>query len=184
MLTSVIFIAVTILIYVLLPELHNLHGNCLICYLICLGIGYSFTAWMKLDKWNYVRPILCIACGHFMYFFLMSAFLWSNVISFDLWQNLRYFFPSDILIHSFFYPFMDSIRNRTFFLLISSTTNTFDPFNERRKFRFYVVYVLGLSSFLTMNIFILDHFEPFQNILLPGIGVETCFLRSTKIFAI
>lgn len=89
MLVSVPFIAATVLIYILLPELHNLHGNCLMCYLFCLGIGYSFTAWIKLDEWNYVLPILCSTCGYFMYFFLLSAFLWSNVISFDLWQNLR-----------------------------------------------------------------------------------------------
>lgn len=89
MLISVPFIAVTIFIYILLPELHNLHGNCLMCYLICLGIGYSFTAWIKLDKWNYVAPLLCSSCGYLMYFFLLSAFLWSHVISFNLWQNLR-----------------------------------------------------------------------------------------------
>lgn len=89
MLVSVPFIALTVLAYILLPELHNLHGNCLICYLICLGFGYTLTAKIKLDGWNYVKPTICITCGQLMYFFLVSAFLWSNVISYDLWMNLR-----------------------------------------------------------------------------------------------
>lgn len=92
MLTSVPFIIITILIYILLPELHNLHGNCMICYLICLVIAYILTAWINLDGWNYVNPLLCKCCGHLMYFMLLSAFFWSNVISFDLWRNLWYHF--------------------------------------------------------------------------------------------
>lgn len=89
MLISVFFIAAIILVYIFLPELHNLHGSCLVCHLAGLIVAYALTAWVKLNGWHYVDPNLCYFRGHLMYFALISAFLWSNVISFDLWRNFR-----------------------------------------------------------------------------------------------
>lgn len=89
MLISVFFIAAIILVYIFLPELHNLHGSCLVCHLAGLIVAYTLTAWVKLNGWHYVDPNLCYFRGHLMYFALISAFLWSNVISYDLWRNFR-----------------------------------------------------------------------------------------------
>lgn len=89
MLISVFFIAATILVYIFLPELHNLHGSCLVCHLAGLIVAYTLTAWVKLNGWHYVDPNSCYFRGHLMYFALLSAFLWSNVISYDLWRNFR-----------------------------------------------------------------------------------------------
>lgn len=64
----------------------------------------------------------------------------------------------------------------------SSTTNTYDQCCERENFRIHMVFVWGCSSFLTVLLVILDFFKLFRDELLPGVGVQTCFLQSTKIF--
>lgn len=89
MLASVPFLMVTFLVYVSLPELRNLHGKCLLGYLICMAIGYSCLGWVKINGENYVEPLLCQSLGYLIYFSFISAFLWSNVISADLWWNFQ-----------------------------------------------------------------------------------------------
>lgn len=89
MVISVLFILATILVYTFLPELHNLHGSCLVCHLAGLVVAYTLTAWVKFNGWHYVDTGVCSFRGHLMYFSLISAFLWSNVICYDLWRNFR-----------------------------------------------------------------------------------------------
>ncbi|XP_031622142.1 G-protein coupled receptor Mth2-like [Contarinia nasturtii] len=89
MLLSVPFILATILVYICLPELRNLHGKCLLCYLIGLIIGYTAMALVQLNGMNYVEPLICKSVGYLIYFSFLSAFLWLSVISFDLWWNFR-----------------------------------------------------------------------------------------------
>lgn len=89
MLLSVPFIVATFLVYICLPELCNLHGKCLLCYLFGLAIGYTAMAIVQLNGSNYVDPIPCRIVGYLIYFAFLSAFLWLSVISFDLWFNFR-----------------------------------------------------------------------------------------------
>lgn len=89
MLISVPFILATILVYICLPELRNLHGKCLLCYLIGLSVGYFFMALIQLNGRNFISPLICKPVGYLTYFSFMSAFLWLSVISFDLWWIFR-----------------------------------------------------------------------------------------------
>lgn len=89
MLLSVPFIVATFLVYICLPELRNLHGKCLLCYLFGLVIGYTAMALVQLNGANYVDPYICKPVGFLIYFSFISAFLWLSVISFDLWWNFR-----------------------------------------------------------------------------------------------
>lgn len=89
MMISVPFIAATFLVYVLLPDLRNLHGKCLLGYLLGLIIGYSLLIWIRLHGWHKNDPNSRKAIGLITYFSLLSAFFWSNVISFDLHRNFR-----------------------------------------------------------------------------------------------
>ncbi|XP_055318309.1 G-protein coupled receptor Mth2-like isoform X2 [Sitodiplosis mosellana] len=89
MLLSVPFILATILVYICLPELRNLHGKCLLCYLIGLVFGYTAMGLVQLNGMDYVEPMICKSVGYLMYFSLLSAFFWLSVISFDLWWNFR-----------------------------------------------------------------------------------------------
>lgn len=175
MLISVPFIAATFLVYILLPELHNLHGNCMVCHLICLVIGYMLTAWVKLEGWNHVNPILCKLCGYFMYLSLLSAFLWSNVISFDLWRNFRYL---KFINSAWQPPFILKTTQLKFPFYICRTMHMFRRISDKKKCRFYMLYAWGLSSLLTIGIYMLDLMRPFSSDALPGVGVKTCFLQS------
>lgn len=89
MLTSVPFIAATFLVYLFLPDLRNLHGKCLLSYLLGLIVGYSLLAWIKLHGWHPIDATPRKIIGLTTYFSLLSAFFWSNVISYDLHRNFR-----------------------------------------------------------------------------------------------
>lgn len=92
MLLSLPFIFVTILVYVCIPELRNVHGRCLVCYLTGLAIGYSVLACVQLNGNEHVPETLCKSAGYIIYFAFSAAFLWLSAISFDLWWTLGYIF--------------------------------------------------------------------------------------------
>ncbi|XP_055296031.1 G-protein coupled receptor Mth2-like isoform X2 [Sitodiplosis mosellana] len=89
MLISVLFIIATLLVYAFVPKLQNLQGKCLICYLICLAIGYTLMAYIQLNGFNYVQPHICHPIGFTMLFGFLSAFCWLNVLNFDFWLNFQ-----------------------------------------------------------------------------------------------
>lgn len=91
MLLSVPFIVATILVYLCIPELRNVHGKCLVCYLTGLAIGYSVLACVQLNGNEPVPELLCKSAGYIIYFAFSAAFLWLSAISFDLWWTLGYF---------------------------------------------------------------------------------------------
>ncbi|XP_002065957.2 G-protein coupled receptor Mth2 isoform X1 [Drosophila willistoni] len=89
MLFSIPFMLLTIAVYLLIPELRNQHGKSLVCYLLGLSIGYSALCCVLLMKNLDPESIACKSYGYTAYYFFMAAFLWLNVISFDLWHNFR-----------------------------------------------------------------------------------------------
>ncbi|XP_030375272.1 probable G-protein coupled receptor Mth-like 10 isoform X2 [Scaptodrosophila lebanonensis] len=89
MLFSIPFMLLTIAVYLLIPELRNQHGKSLVCYLLGLSVGYSTLCCVLLIKHLNPEGMSCKVFGYTAYYFFMSAFLWLNVISFDLWHNFR-----------------------------------------------------------------------------------------------
>lgn len=92
MLTSVPFIIATILVYILIPQLLNLVGKCVVCYLANLGSFYIIVAFVQIKgaKEEPIDEKLCTFLGYLIYFLQRSTFAWSSVISFDLCFNFRY----------------------------------------------------------------------------------------------
>lgn len=89
MLASIPFLLATFFVYVCLPELRNMHGKCLLCYLTGLAVGYFSLAMVQLNGSQYVEPMLCGSVAVVIYFAFLSSFFWLNVISFDLWWNFK-----------------------------------------------------------------------------------------------
>lgn len=89
------FVVITMVVYVCIPELRNLHGKCFFCYMLSLLIGYICTATTRLSKWRHDDARNTIF-GYLIYGSYMSAFLWSNVNSFDLWRNFRWVYHKNI----------------------------------------------------------------------------------------
>lgn len=90
MLLSVPFIIATIAVYIFLPQLLNVIGKCLICYLSNLGCLYIILAAVQIKGINdYIEELPCILLGYTTYFLQRSAFAWASVIGFDLCLNFR-----------------------------------------------------------------------------------------------
>ncbi|KAG8292686.1 hypothetical protein J6590_034879 [Homalodisca vitripennis] len=62
---SIPFLLATVLVYLLLPELKNLHGKSLLCHVSSLSIAYIFLALMQSNflSMNVEQPTLCVFCG-------------------------------------------------------------------------------------------------------------------------
>ncbi|XP_055295016.1 G-protein coupled receptor Mth2-like [Sitodiplosis mosellana] len=79
---SIPFTVATILVYICLSELRNTHGKCLIFYLICRALS-SIIVNLYLTQ-----NLDLIFVGFYL---LLSSTQWLQVISFDIWWNLRNF---------------------------------------------------------------------------------------------
>ncbi|XP_078049774.1 G-protein coupled receptor Mth [Augochlora pura] len=89
---SCVFLVLTLLVYIFLPSLQNLHGKTLMCNAASLLVSYLCLAIMP-----WVTPpsqasdnsenIFCSVLGYGMLFSLLSAFCWLNVMCFDIWRT-------------------------------------------------------------------------------------------------
>lgn len=92
MLISVPFITATILVYMCVPEIRNIHAIILSCYLATLAVAYTTLASVQLINGVYNTRIEqpgCSIIAHVIYFAFLSTFFWTNVLSFDLWSGFR-----------------------------------------------------------------------------------------------
>lgn len=88
LLSTVLFLLVTFTFYAVQSDRSNFHSLCLMSYLMALTLGYFCLAvgqhtldWTKLN---------ISLLGFTMYAAFMSAFLWLNIISFDIIWNFQY----------------------------------------------------------------------------------------------
>ncbi|XP_031635605.1 G-protein coupled receptor Mth2-like [Contarinia nasturtii] len=87
MMTSVVFLIITIFLHVYVLELRNLFSKSFICYLISLIMFFVVFALVQWNGANYVEPYIRKISATIIYFSFLSTFLWLNVISFDIWMN-------------------------------------------------------------------------------------------------
>ncbi|KAF9821980.1 hypothetical protein SFRURICE_018927, partial [Spodoptera frugiperda] len=86
MLISCFFILLTVAVYAWLPELRNLHGMVLMAYLLCFFVGFLFLATMQiLILKQQITEEICIVLTFIVYFSLLAAFFWLNVMCYDIW---------------------------------------------------------------------------------------------------
>ncbi|KXJ82612.1 hypothetical protein RP20_CCG012774 [Aedes albopictus] len=87
---SIPFLLATLLIYAWIPELRNIHGKSLICYIFALTNAYIVLLIMHFGS----NAIPCEAQGYLLYFFVLVAFFWLNVMCFDIFWT----FSSGVVI--------------------------------------------------------------------------------------
>jgi G protein-coupled receptor Mth (Methuselah protein) len=90
---SLPFLIVTLLVYALIPELRNVHGKCMMCYLTNMVIGYTLIP-MVLLKNHYDSP-MCEILAYVTYYTILLNFFWVNVICFDIWWTFSQFRVAD-----------------------------------------------------------------------------------------
>ncbi|GAB0093375.1 Methuselah, N-terminal domain [Sergentomyia squamirostris] len=87
MLLSVPFLVITFLVYAIIPELRNLHGKSLMCYVFGLTVGYVFLSVIHLQV--PLSPFGCVFMGFTAYFSFLTSFFWLNVMCIDIWWAFR-----------------------------------------------------------------------------------------------
>lgn len=147
MIASASSILVTIFVYITIPELLNLCGKCLVCCLISLFIFYVTLSYVNLNAGNYINLLKCRILAYTIYLAYFSTIICLNVTSYDLWKKFRH----------------DKIRLRTH--------------SDNKQFAKYLVYVWGLSTFLTIVTYLCDTIDALPSYLKPGLGTERCFLK-------
>lgn len=82
---SVACLALTLLAHVLLPDLRDLQGRCHMGAVASLGIALFLLAFLQAV--NMDEP-LCTIMAFLAYYWLLSAFFWLNITSFNVWRSV------------------------------------------------------------------------------------------------
>ncbi|XP_055527182.1 G-protein coupled receptor Mth2-like [Wyeomyia smithii] len=81
---SIPFLVATLLIYVCIPELRNIHGKSLICYILALTVTYIVLLFINFHS----TMIPCSVLGYMLYFSVLESFFWLNVMCFDIFWTI------------------------------------------------------------------------------------------------
>ncbi|XP_012275021.1 G-protein coupled receptor Mth2 [Orussus abietinus] len=162
-LTSCTFLLLTLLVYICLPSLQNLHGKTLMCHVASLFMAYvchtvvvlatpESVHWdpnLETHDWS----VGCKALGYSMLFFFLSAFSWLNVMCFDIWRTF-----------GGLKRFGNPRSNRHYHL---------------KRFLSYCTYAWGLALGITGLGILADSMDILPLHLRPNIGTERCFFAQT-----
>uniref|UniRef100_A0A2H1WQZ3 SFRICE_031316 n=1 Tax=Spodoptera frugiperda TaxID=7108 RepID=A0A2H1WQZ3_SPOFR len=126
---SSVFLALTLLVYISVPELRNLHGRNIISHVSMMLLAYCCLA---RAKHSYVADnTVCTLIGYGIYFGFMAAFAWLNVMCFDIWWK---------------------------FGSLCSVQPVRKTSSEVRRFLWYSLYAWGITILFTVVMFILDKY--------------------------
>ncbi|XP_053995121.1 G-protein coupled receptor Mth2-like isoform X2 [Hylaeus volcanicus] len=157
MIVSVPFLLATLIVYTLIPELHNIHGRTLRGYVGSLLVAYTTLAILQISPQEHISDKFCVLLALVIHFSFLASFFWLNVMCFDIWWTFRGF-----------RSLQGSAKQR-----------------ERKKFMIYSIYAWGCASILT-GISILMHFLPDipKHFVRPEFGEESCWFAKETAKAI
>lgn len=90
MLVSVPFLVATFAIYAWFKDLRNLHGKCLMAYILSLTMMYISISLTQLSKQYFIdHELFCETVGFVLYVSILFCFFWLNVICFDIFAAFR-----------------------------------------------------------------------------------------------
>ena len=85
---SAVFLSLTALVYILVPDLHYLQGKIILSNVLAIFFLSVFLL-IIYNKQHIFSHHLCITLGYFGYFCTMSMFCWMTIMSFDLCWKLK-----------------------------------------------------------------------------------------------
>ncbi|XP_036141820.1 G-protein coupled receptor Mth2-like isoform X1 [Monomorium pharaonis] len=154
--TSCAFLLMTLLVYVCLPSLQNLHGKTLMCHVVSLLLAFTclpIITWFTSDSVTEEQStITCKVLAYILLFSFLSAFSWLNVMCFDIWW--------------------------TFGVLRGSTITM--AREHRKKFLLYCLYAWGLSFLVSILAIIADSTDILPDYLQPDIGNTSCWFTQKR----
>lgn len=151
MMFSIPFLVLTFCIYGLIPELRNLHGKCLMCYILGLTFLYIFLTVVQLEGTFYVESFGCRLTGYLTYLSVLLCFFWLNIMSLDIWRSYR------------------------------SSTAVKPREEERKTFLIYCLYGFGVPSMFTLVLFFIDSTQLLPDALQPKVGLIRCWLQDKRL---
>lgn len=80
---STLFLVITAIVYIKLPELGNLHGRIVLSNVITITLVTLYLL-LVYNASHLLSNSLCVLIGHLGYFLTISMFSWMTVLSFDL----------------------------------------------------------------------------------------------------
>lgn len=173
MLVGIPFLVATFLIYAILPELHNnVHGKSIMCYLACLTISYTALSIAQNQPPEGIT--YCQELGYFVYCGFIAVHFWLNVISFDVWWNLRY--NSGEINHD---KVIGVVRNIWVVWFVYRCLRINSKRNERRQFIIYSAYAWGMPLCFVVISYLMDNIPGVPSYMQPHFGIIRCFLRSS-----
>ncbi|RVE50936.1 hypothetical protein evm_004503 [Chilo suppressalis] len=152
MVISCVFILVTCAVYAWLPELRNLHGRVLMAYLLCLCVGFSLFATMQILLYvDNISATTCVGLTIGIYFSLLSAFFWLNVMSFDIWWTFS-----------------------------GKRGLSLEKLSIKGRFYAYALYAFGIPTVLTILLTALEFSGLPPHPWLPMLRHQGCFIYGTS----
>lgn len=88
MLLSVPFLVITFFVYGFVPELQNLHGKSLMCYVFGLMVLFISLSVVQIAK-DGLSNEACKVVGYLIYSSVLLCFFWLNVMCYDIWSAFR-----------------------------------------------------------------------------------------------
>lgn len=89
MIFSLPFLLITFCVYGFIPELRNLHGKSLMCYVFSLTVLYISLSVVQLEASGMIESLPCILSGYMIYISVLLCFFWLNVMCLDIWSTFR-----------------------------------------------------------------------------------------------
>ncbi|XP_037294539.1 G-protein coupled receptor Mth2-like isoform X2 [Manduca sexta] len=152
MIISCVFILATCAVYAWLPELRNLHGRVLMAYLLCLFVAFAFMATMQIMLTiDNISSNACAVLTFIIYYWLLVAFFWLNVMCFDIWWTFS-----------------------------GKRGMSLEKLSIRARFLAYSAYAFSIPTALTILLAALEFSGLPSHPLLPMIRQQGCFIYGTS----
>nr|XP_045612038.1 uncharacterized protein LOC123766744 isoform X1 [Procambarus clarkii]XP_045612039.1 uncharacterized protein LOC123766744 isoform X1 [Procambarus clarkii] len=148
---SCVFLTITLLIYVSVPELHaKVHGKCLVSHVSSLLLAY--VSLVTVQWTTEIIPLAaCKVMASVTHFSFMAAFFWLNVMCFDIWWTLKSMRP------------------------VAETGEL-----SRLRFKMYSVYAWGCPIVVSLVAFTIQALPEHIELIRPGFGNKKCWFQNDK----
>lgn len=85
---SAIFLIITLIIYLILPELREIQDKAMMGAISSLAVSYIILCIQYIkDKFS-DDTTLCVTLAFFLYYAFMIAFFWLNIVAFNIWRTV------------------------------------------------------------------------------------------------
>ncbi|XP_057373380.1 G-protein coupled receptor Mth2-like [Daphnia carinata] len=152
---SSFFLVATFAVYALIPEIRNIHGVVIMCYVVSRAGAYLIFGTLQLVGTTR-STIACRAMSILIHFSYLSTYTWLNAVCFDIWWTLKSMQPC------------------------SSVNQAIRQNNLGKPFVAYSLYSWGLAAIIVIIGQVLDYYKisASESIIRSQFGEDACWFSS------